>query len=568
MADISTEIEAFRSAERGEQVRSSMISAIEKINEEVENAVENQLIAVDETLTESGQGADAKKVGDELTSLKSALPFSDVSGESEMADTSAMYRMDGYIYYYNNVTNNWKKVGSGEATDGMLKPVTLHTIEAEADEVLTNTRVLSNSASTVNGYNTYLISFEQITQPVINRYGTVATNGWQYWGFYKGTGSSRTYLSVNTFTTYIIQPRNDYDGVFFCNNTGNYSMEFITGIDVITNDGYPSDRIGFTSVSSDYCPFVAHSGDAYLAVKIPKTDNRVYRIDIGNMNYANSFYKTASGTATAIGTAQVATIGGNKKLTFANLSNADTLIVVRANGQDGLRTLCERGMYMYALTDVGAVVASRKKLPLQMISHACNTMDALLMSLANGWGGAEFDVRTSSDGKYVLSHETAIGGKTISSETYESLAQTYPNILTFDEMVKYSAPFDFWLDMHFGGVSTEAEKLQLLRNGLACTDKVGYWTGAVNVQYYKKGLCYGFGYGTTSAPDSTDDDRAFNYYIGERSDLDIEKPFRYFAKDLGSGSSVSLSNIKSGTYAGYSFVTAYYSVNSSQIYLE
>lgn len=73
MADISNEIEAFQSAKYGEEVRSSLVSAINKINTEVENAVENQIIQLDSTLTQSGYGADAKKTGDEISDLKSQV---------------------------------------------------------------------------------------------------------------------------------------------------------------------------------------------------------------------------------------------------------------------------------------------------------------------------------------------------------------------------------------------------------------------------------------------------------------------------------------------------------------
>lgn len=67
--DFSEQIEDFRSAKYGEDVRDSLID----IAEAVETAINNQLITVDSTLTQQGQGADAKKVGDEISSLKSAL---------------------------------------------------------------------------------------------------------------------------------------------------------------------------------------------------------------------------------------------------------------------------------------------------------------------------------------------------------------------------------------------------------------------------------------------------------------------------------------------------------------
>lgn len=55
---------------------------------------------------------------EDISDLKSALPFSDVTEESEMTDTSLMYRMDGFIYYYDNANNAWKRVGSGSGGSG------------------------------------------------------------------------------------------------------------------------------------------------------------------------------------------------------------------------------------------------------------------------------------------------------------------------------------------------------------------------------------------------------------------------------------------------------------------
>lgn len=62
MADISKEIQDFAEAVYGEEVRESMISLAKKINGEVE---ENT--GIDETLTEEGKAADAKKTGEELS---------------------------------------------------------------------------------------------------------------------------------------------------------------------------------------------------------------------------------------------------------------------------------------------------------------------------------------------------------------------------------------------------------------------------------------------------------------------------------------------------------------------
>lgn len=67
--DFTEQINDFRSAKYGKDVRDSLI----EIAEATEDAINNQLITVDDTLTESGQGADAKKTGDEISELKSHL---------------------------------------------------------------------------------------------------------------------------------------------------------------------------------------------------------------------------------------------------------------------------------------------------------------------------------------------------------------------------------------------------------------------------------------------------------------------------------------------------------------
>lgn len=67
--DFTEQISNFRSATYGKDVRESLID----LAEAVEDAVNNQLVTVDATLKESGQGADAAVVGQELSDLKSEI---------------------------------------------------------------------------------------------------------------------------------------------------------------------------------------------------------------------------------------------------------------------------------------------------------------------------------------------------------------------------------------------------------------------------------------------------------------------------------------------------------------
>lgn len=61
--NLDPEKTAFAEAVYGKDVRNSMVSLAEKIESTVNNAIDNQLIEVDDTLTESGQGAEASKTG-------------------------------------------------------------------------------------------------------------------------------------------------------------------------------------------------------------------------------------------------------------------------------------------------------------------------------------------------------------------------------------------------------------------------------------------------------------------------------------------------------------------------
>lgn len=67
--DFSPEINNFMNAELGEAVRGSLVD----IAEALETAINSQLITVDPTLTESGQGADAAITGEEIDNLADGI---------------------------------------------------------------------------------------------------------------------------------------------------------------------------------------------------------------------------------------------------------------------------------------------------------------------------------------------------------------------------------------------------------------------------------------------------------------------------------------------------------------
>ena len=72
MADISEEIQAFEDAVYGEDVRGAIIDLANKLNDDLEDALEHEFVEVDDTLSISGQGADAAVTGAALNSKADA----------------------------------------------------------------------------------------------------------------------------------------------------------------------------------------------------------------------------------------------------------------------------------------------------------------------------------------------------------------------------------------------------------------------------------------------------------------------------------------------------------------
>ena len=63
MADISAELAAIESAVYGEEVRDAIHDGLEKMNSDLNTAIGHQLLTLDDSLTRSGQGADANATG-------------------------------------------------------------------------------------------------------------------------------------------------------------------------------------------------------------------------------------------------------------------------------------------------------------------------------------------------------------------------------------------------------------------------------------------------------------------------------------------------------------------------
>ena len=94
MANISTELAAILSAIYGKDVRDSIYNAIDKMNISLEDAIDNQLLRIDSTLTENGQAADSSVVGERIQAVE------------ETINTSVTTLMADAITYKGDLPNN------------------------------------------------------------------------------------------------------------------------------------------------------------------------------------------------------------------------------------------------------------------------------------------------------------------------------------------------------------------------------------------------------------------------------------------------------------------------------
>ena len=111
--DFSPEINNFMNAELGEAVRGSLVD----IAKALETAINSQLITVDPTLTESGQGADAAITGEEIGNLTDgidAICLKDVANTNTWTVGSLAAQTGGPFESTNRLrTNNFISVSDG-----------------------------------------------------------------------------------------------------------------------------------------------------------------------------------------------------------------------------------------------------------------------------------------------------------------------------------------------------------------------------------------------------------------------------------------------------------------------
>lgn len=178
MPNIQPEINAFNSAVYGKDVRTAIVNLANKLNDDLDDALEHEFVEVDSTLTVSGQGADAAVVGDKLIAYKNLDPadynnkfanvntsclsaknsdFADLPGSGEYVLLNARFSYNynvqfalGYAasdknFYWRIVNRNDGSVFVDWTTDNLNLDTTLSVTGAAADAAAVGTALMSKA---------------------------------------------------------------------------------------------------------------------------------------------------------------------------------------------------------------------------------------------------------------------------------------------------------------------------------------------------------------------------------------------------------------------------------------
>jgi len=414
---------------------------------------------------------------------------------------------------------------------------------------LENTRVMGGTASTTSGYTTYLFSFADMESAGYEALVSTFDTGATYYGYYTQSGSSYTYENTVNVSPYCPVVNSNYTGFFISTNK---EMEFTYyyAVGISTNDGYAHDtQKGFRSLSKPYLSFKSGSSGYIHLTGLPS--DSAYIVDVGSANPTGFFQKT---TSSVVGTYLKLTADTNQYL-IANVKKAPFRFEFRPNQQSAnLRALCQRGVWLWELTDIAEVIEARSNVSKVVIVHAGNLLDNVIFALAQGWSGVECDVRTTSDGIAILSHEASIKGLAISSSTYAELLEAQPNVTTVDELLSLIGKFKGWVNFHWQAVddSVKLRHIQLAygygvpfimyysgSNGTYIGDSIAI------ADFWKTGIAYVSG---LSSHDTT--------HPNIKNDLGNGLSWR--ATALGSGVELNHTKLIDGTYDAYNFITAYF----------
>lgn len=430
--------------------------------------------------------------------------------------------------------------------------------------VLQNTRITSLNETTVNGYTTYLVPYS-----VLSDYGTFTkVSGNVYFlGYYTESGGARTHVNHPDY----ISTSKAYTGMTVCMANNNGTLEnlvFMYTMDVITKKTSYIELPGFSGYDTDEMVTFNATSQSYLwkcSIKV-ETD-KVYAIDLGDYTTIGP-WAARTGTSVFSVTTQARYAKMGRYYIFPSIDGYITWQMRTTDSDNNTKMYQSDGIKMYVLDKPWEIIALRKSVPCRPFIHAGNFKHHVLLAYALGWSGVETDVRTTSDGVHVLSHDPTFGGVDIASNTYEDIKEAYPGVLTVDELIDISAYFDCTIDFHFQAVS-DNDKWTILVKGLKKNiDHLGYYTGttgnigtvSVNT-FYENGLVYGYA-DEQDIPSTIE--AAAHYVRGYASASLIEQypQLAYILPSTGTPSSVVITNESlHTTYEPYFDTISYFARN-------
>lgn len=410
--------------------------------------------------------------------------------------------------------------------------------------VLPNNRASANGDASVNGYTTYLVPNEVIADKGV----FIPVAGTRYFtGFYLQNGASRTY----TVFPNILSADSNYTGIVICMQDSKGSLGdniFINKIEIITTEKSIIGIDGFSGYETDrYLTFSKLGTSTYnVECSIKVETDKVYVIDLTGYSAVTPFvvrsYNAPSGFNVS-GNAKYAILGQHYMI-----PSIDGFLTfqLRVDNTNPVTMYNSDGIKMYVLDKPWEIKAVCSTVPCRPMVHAGNFKQQVLMAYALGWQGVETDVRCTSDGIYVFSHDAVLNGATVENSTFAQLKNAFPTVMTLEESVGFAAYFGGWIDFHFQSLTAD-QRWEVLKEGLQRRiERVGYYTGITGDigaesanTFFNHGLVYGYTDGNDN-PESID---ATKYLHGKASqDYETYPQNKYLLPIGDTGAGIVLTN--------------------------
>lgn len=433
------------------------------------------------------------------------------------------------------------------------------TFTLTAETVLSDTRIQSQQESSVSGYTTYLIPNSIV--PVDDGFFKISGNTY-YIGYYTQTGNNRTY-TTNVTSAALFKNQN-YTGIAICMNRGATLEDVVMlhRMSVITTKKSEVGLLGFSGYETDEYLRCSPTEDSRPNWTLKVEPNKVYAIKFDGVDwgyyqmfackeYLTTFNRVNQAKYAVMGDyVIIASIDGYLGFSVANNTNFPNMY-----NSDGLK--------VYVLDKPWEIQLARNVVPCRAMIHAGNFKHSVLLAYALGWRGVEVDVKKTSDGVFVFSHDASVGGVQITTNTYATIKAAYPAIMTIDELIEISSYFDCTIDYHFEGMDPN-DRWNLIVQGLQRgIDHLGYYTGITgNIgsesaqTFFETGIVYGYGDGM-DIPSSV---ASAKYYIGSTGGNVTDNPQIAFVlpgTEVGSGYVTKYRDLTE-TYKNYFNFIAYF----------